>query len=110
MNFKVTTIPYFVKQLKRLSKKYRSIPVDYENFLTEIEKNPQIGTPIGENCYKTRMAISSKNKGKSGGARVISYVYIKNEMVYLLSIYDKSEQESLHDAEIKTLLESLGLE
>ncbi len=62
-----------------------------------------------ENCYKIRMAISSKNKGKSGGARVISYVYVANETVYLLSIYDKSDQESMADAEIKSLVESIFL-
>ncbi|CAN5873801.1 hypothetical protein BH11BAC7_BH11BAC7_16560 [soil metagenome] len=29
---------------------------------------PQVGTSIGNNCYKIRLAISSKGKGKSGDA------------------------------------------
>ncbi len=56
------------------------------------------------------MAISSKGKGKSGGARVITYVYIQSETVYLLSIYDKSDDENISDSEIRDLIKSLGLE
>ncbi|MDH1882407.1 MULTISPECIES: type II toxin-antitoxin system RelE/ParE family toxin [Empedobacter] len=50
------------------------------------------------------MTIKSKGKGKSGGARVITHLFIENETVYLLSLYDKSEQNSISDKEIKDLL------
>jgi len=46
-----------------------------------------------------------KNKGKSGGARVITNFVIADETVYLLSIYDKSEKENLTEKEIKELLQ-----
>lgn len=92
-----------------MAKKYRSISKDYESFLNELDKNPTQGDKIFENCYKVRMVISSKNKGKSAGARVITYVYVTKETVYLLSIYDKSEQENLSDNEIKTLIQSLEM-
>ena len=65
--------------------------------------------PLGNNCYKIRMAISSKNKGKSGGSRVITFVKISQTTVYLLSIYDKSEKENISDSELKELLNSLNL-
>lgn len=55
------------------------------------------------------MAITSKNKGKSGGARVISYVYFAQETVFLLSIYHKGEQEDISNHELKELIEALGL-
>ncbi|MBW1619900.1 type II toxin-antitoxin system RelE/ParE family toxin, partial [Empedobacter falsenii] len=55
-------------------------------------------------CYKIRLAIKSKGKGKSGGARVITHLFIENETIYLLSLYDKSEQDSISDKEIKALL------
>ena len=90
MNYEIETIPFFEKQLKRLSKKHRSLSIDYENLLNELESNPTLGDKVIENCYKVRMAITSKNKGKSGGARVITYVYTAHKTVYLLSIYDKS--------------------
>ena len=63
-----------------------------------------MGTPIGQNCYKIRLAIASKGKGRSGGARVISCVVAVAETVYLLSIYDKSEQSSLSEIRLTELL------
>jgi mRNA-degrading endonuclease RelE of RelBE toxin-antitoxin system len=56
------------------------------------------------------MAIASKGKGKSGGARVITYIYIQEKTVYLLSIYDKSDHTSISDAVIRDLIKSLDLE
>lgn len=63
-------------------------------------KDPASCKPLGNNCFKIRMAISSKNKGKSGGARVITYVKIVDEIVYLLSIYDKSDIDTISDGEL----------
>jgi mRNA-degrading endonuclease RelE of RelBE toxin-antitoxin system len=110
MSYKIVAIPSFNRDLKSLSKKHRSISKDYENFLDELEENPKLGVEIIENCFKIRMAISSKGKGKSGGARVITYVYIQNETVYLLSIYDKSDDDTISDKDIRDLIKSLGLE
>ena len=110
MSYKIITIPSFDKEIKSLSKKHRSIPKDYANLLDELEQNPKLGIEILENCFKIRMAISSKGKGTSGGARVITYVYIKDETVYLLSIYDKSDNESVSDKEIRDLIKSIGFE
>jgi hypothetical protein len=56
----------------------------------------------GNQCYKIRMAISSK--GKSGGARVISCFKIVQQTVFLLTIFDKSEQESISNKELSELL------
>ena len=74
-----------------------------------LQENPIIGEPLGKDCYKIRMAIASKNKGKSGGARVITCVKIVDDTLYLLSIYDKSEQENMPDDEIDAVLKSLNL-
>jgi mRNA-degrading endonuclease RelE of RelBE toxin-antitoxin system len=95
MNFKVLSIPPFDKQLKRLVKKYPSLKIEYEELLDILEINPETGTPLGNNCFKIRLAIASKGKGKSGGARVITNVIVIEETVYLLSIFDKSEKELL---------------
>jgi hypothetical protein len=46
------------------------------SILLQLEAQPKSGTPIGNDCYKIRMTISSKGKGKSGGARVITHVHI----------------------------------
>ncbi|MFI5162678.1 MAG: type II toxin-antitoxin system RelE/ParE family toxin [Sphingobacteriales bacterium] len=105
MSYKILSIAHFDKQLKRLVKKYPSLKVEYLILMKTLAENPGEGTSIGHDCYKIRLAIASKGKGKSGGARVITYVaFIKNE-VYLLSIYDKSEAADIADKELLRLLE-----
>ena len=69
-----------------------------------LEHNPKQGTPIGNHCYKIRLAIASKGTGKSGGARVITYLRVQQTAVYLLSIYDKSEKKDIPDNELYALL------
>ena len=68
MSYKVKTIDIFEKQAKRLTKKYVSLKQELLELVDELEKNPQQGTAIGKNCFKIRLAIASKGKGKSGGA------------------------------------------
>lgn len=107
MNYKVLTIPPFDKQLKRLIKKYPSLREEYLCLVESLEVDPVQGTKLGNNCYKIRLSIASKGKGKGGGARVITNLMIEDATVYLLSIYDKSEKENLTDKELYELLKSL---
>ena len=104
MKYNVLTIPPFDRQMKRLSKKYPSLKAEYSVLIDELEENPEKGIHIGNNCFKIRLAIASKGRGKSGGARVITHFYIENETVFLLAIYDKSEQDNISDKELKELL------
>lgn len=110
MSYKIATTHTFDKELKRLAKKHHSIKADVGKLGDLLEENPTLGDEVIENCYKIRMAITSKNKGKSGGARLITYVYVSEETVFLLSIYDKGEQDDIQNHELKTLIESLALE
>ena len=104
MSFKVTTVDSFEKQFKRLFKKYKSLKQEVEDLLVSLEIDPLQGDYIGDDCYKIRLGISSKGKGKRGGARVITCVKIVGETVFLLSIYDKSEKEDLEEKELDKLL------
>ena len=104
MNFNVLTIPPFDKQLKRLAKKFPSLKKDFANLIENLEQNPLQGTPLGRNCYKIRWSITSKGKGKSGGARIITNIVIEDTTVFLLSIYDKSERQNISDKELVELL------
>ncbi len=109
MSYNVVPLLDFNKQLKRLEKKYPSILKDVLRLGETLETNPTQGDRIAEECYKIRMAIGSKNKGKSGGARVITCVKVVQETVYLLSIYDKSEQGNMGDSTLQDLLRSYDL-
>lgn len=104
MSYKVRTIPNFEKSLKRLVKKFPSLKAEFIALVDSLEENPEQGTPIGNGCYKIRLAITSKGKGKSGGARVIIHVVITDKVVFLLDIYDKSEQANISDKELTQLL------
>ncbi|HWZ17105.1 MAG TPA: type II toxin-antitoxin system RelE/ParE family toxin [Mucilaginibacter sp.] len=99
MSFSVKTTLHFDKEIKRIAKKHKGIRADLSNLINELEINPKLGTDLGQNMYKIRLAISGTNKGKSGGARVITYVVTVNEIVYLSEIYLKSERDTV-DADL----------
>lgn len=107
MSYKVLSIPPFDKQLKRLAKKYPSLKKEFMLLIEALEQKPEQGTPLGHHCYKIRIAIASKGKGKSGGARVITHFVISEKIVFLLSIYDKSERDNISDADLDNLLSQL---
>jgi mRNA-degrading endonuclease RelE of RelBE toxin-antitoxin system len=109
MSYKIISTHHFEKQLKRLAKKHQSMMVDMAKLGKQLEDTPNMGDKIIENCYKIRMAIASKGKGKRGGARLITYVYVAQESVFLLSIYDKGEQENISQQELKAIIKDLEL-
>lgn len=109
MSFNVELTEHFKKEAKKLNKKYRSLKDELEALNKELSKNPSTGIPLGHNVYKIRLSIASKGKGKSGGARVITFVKIVKEKVYLVSIFDKSTLENITKDQILELLKRAGL-
>lgn len=107
MSYNVESIAVFEKQAKRLIKKYASLRKELLELVQELKENPEQGTAIGKGCFKIRISIASKGKGKSGGARVITNFVVTDATVYLLSIYDKSEKENLSDKELTELLKAI---
>jgi hypothetical protein len=107
MSFNVIATEPFERKLKRLAKKYKSLASDLASVIDELIENPTLGTPIGKDCYKLRIAITSKGKGKSGGARMITYVRVVKQTVFLMAIYDKSEQATITDKELLMFIDIL---
>jgi mRNA-degrading endonuclease RelE of RelBE toxin-antitoxin system len=97
----------FERNAKPLLKKYPSLRDELFELGEQLAQNPMQGTPLGKSCYKIRLAIKSKGKGKSGGARVVTYVVTENNEVILLTIYDKQVKADLEPNELDTLLDSL---
>ncbi len=108
MSYSVLALAPFERQLKRLARKYPSLAAEYAALIDELADNPRKGTPMGNDCYKIRLAVASKGRGKSGGARVVTHLYVAREAVYLLAVYDKSEQGDITDRELKSLLAEIG--
>ena len=107
MNYKIILTPNFQKEFKKLGKKYPSLKANLIELTNSLLEHPIQGSEVFKNCYKIRFAIKSKGRGKSGGGRLINYVRISNEKIYLLSVYDKSEKDTVSDEYIKFLLKDL---
>ena len=113
MKYKFGYIPSFAKELKALCKKHKSLKKDFEALKEEIETNPNIGVSLGDELRKIRLNISSKNKGKSGGARVITHEILveidcqETMSMAFISIYDKSEYDTADLSVIKEIVKQI---
>lgn len=104
MNYSISRTPEFSKHLKQIAKKYPSIKSDYPLLLNSLSANPIQGVALGKNCYKIRWKITSKHAGKSGGARVITYVELKTNILHYLMFMIK---QTKHQYQKKSWLHSL---
>ena len=112
MSCRISYLPEFERELKRHAKRYRSMKDDYASLLKQIKDNPAAGIDMGDGIRKIRMAITAKGKGKSGGARVITYnvvTKVKDNEVVLVTIYNKAEVSSISKRDIVSRLRSNGL-
>lgn len=112
MKVTIDFLPEFERRAKDLAKKYRSFENDYNEFLDELEKNPFAGEPLGHHTFKNRMAITSKMRGKSGGARVITYNLQVDSSgddvrITLMTVYDKQEISNISDAYLRYLVDEV---
>lgn len=109
MKANVEIIDEFRRNFKRLSKKFRTLTAELKDLILELEDNPKLGKSLGAGLYKVRLASKSKGGGKSGGFRVITY-YIEEtdnvDIVYLVTIYDKSEEDSIQKTDIIKIVDA----
>ena len=107
MSFKVSTTAEFESDAKILQKRHRSFKNDLKDLIISLEENPFQGVELSPGIRKIRMAIASKGRGKSGGARVITYTVIAAEMegkVYLMSVYDKADFSTVDLSVLKEIV------
>ena len=109
MNLKLIPTPEFSRSVKKLFKKYRLISKDLKNLEKELTNNPKSGIELGNNCFKLRIPNSSIPTGERGGFRVIYYYKDKNNNIYLLAIYSKTDVENISDRKLSDILEKNGL-
>ncbi|OQX74555.1 MAG: hypothetical protein B6D61_11535 [Bacteroidetes bacterium 4484_249] len=113
MNIRIETTDTFVKNFKKLTKRYKSLPNELRKLKTELLENPELGIDLGNNVRKIRIAIKSKGRGKSGGARIITHqtviIEISQRIITLVLIYDKSDKDSISKNEILSILSNEDL-
>ena len=117
MNVEIRATRQSEKNAKPLIKKYHSLKGELQELQKNLQSDPRMGVRIKEDVYKIRLAVKSKGKGKSGGLRIITFIETviqkltnKTTIVYLLSIYDKSDTENISDSEIKDLISDIDNE
>ena len=113
MKFEIQTSSYFDAEAKRLAKRHRSFIDDLQDFRDSIVKNPYQGTELSPGIRKVRLTIASKGRGKSGGARVITFTYLVNEkdgVVILLLLYDKADASSIKMNVVRQIIKDLDLD
>ena len=111
MSYNLHVSSYFAKEAKRLSKKYPSFKHDLDKFKRSLQENPLQGTELSPGIRKIRMAIESKYKGLSGGARVITYNVLAQEQngeIELLLLYDKGDAETVKLSVVKEIIRDMG--
>ena len=110
MNYSITTSSYFDVAAKKLVKKYPSFKEDLVNFGKSLLENPKQGAELAPGIRKIRMAIKSKGKGKSGGARVITFnvfTDVENGHVVFLLLYDKEDASTVKVNVVKQLVRDM---
>ena len=105
----VLTLARFLRKLKPLAKKYPSLKSEIRELGESLSENPRQGIFIGRNCYKIRLAIASKGRGKSAGGRVVTCLKVEQDTIYLIDIYDKADRQNLPDFELDEILKEAGL-
>lgn len=114
MSYSIKTTSTFDKEYKRLAKRYPSLKQEIINLAKGLTSNPETGTDLGKGLRKVRLAIASKGRGKSGGARVITLktdaiVRVDEGTITLITMYDKSERDSISDKELRNILKNSNL-
>jgi mRNA-degrading endonuclease RelE of RelBE toxin-antitoxin system len=107
VSYRIEPTKLFEREAKRLAKKYRSLKKDLIELSATLKENPHSGTSLGSGLFKVRLAITSKGKGKSGGGRVVTYVIDDEGIIHLLTIYNKSEIDSISVEELRQLVKEL---
>ena len=107
MSYNIIPIDKFKKEVKKLIRKYPSLKSELRELNEALILNPTMGISLGSNAYKIRISIKSKGAGKSGGGRVITYVVTEEKDIYLLTIYDKSDLDTIEDNTLKKIIKSI---
>lgn len=107
----VTLTPRFERRYKRFAKKFTSLEKEVDGLIANLTETPMLGESLGAGLYKIRLAVKSKGRGKSGGFRIVSYLIAETEVstdIFLLTIYDKSEDSSVDKATLLNMINELS--
>lgn len=112
MDIEFIPLKEFLRNAKRLKKKYPSFQEDLENLKEFLSKHPHHGDRISEHLRKVRLEVGSKTRGKSHGARLITcdtYIGEIGGKLFMVAVYDKAEASSIRPQVVEQWLKDEGL-
>ncbi len=103
---KVDAAPEFLKNLRALKKKYRSVRKDIEFAIRDLQCGNFIGNQMvgtGYQIFKVRVKNSDIRKGKRSGYRLV-YQLESQDSALLLALYSKSDQGNITISDIQRII------
>ena len=100
----IYTLITFVKDVRRLHKKYKKLNQDLKQLNVQLQKNPNAGIALGSNLFKIRLANSSIPTGKSGSFRVVYYYFDGHQQLYLATLFSKKDLENISDEKLLEII------
>jgi len=86
----IVETPVFTRKIKEV------LPDnEYRKLQWVLVVNPEAGLVIPGCSGLRKLRWAVPGRGKRGGLRIIYYWYSKDEMIYMLLVYKKSEHEDL---------------
>lgn len=104
LGYEIQRTKLFEKLVNVLQKRFKHIESDIDGFGDNLDELSKLGVHLGKNIYKVRIANSDKNKGKSSGYRLISYLKLEDATLTYVYIYDKSDLESLSEKQLDKIV------
>lgn len=110
MKCNIESLHHFDNRFKRFAKKFKTLTEELIELTESLSDNPNQGISLGGGLYKIRLGSESKGGGKSGGFRIVTY-YLEQkpdkETLYLVTIYDKSEESSVKKEALMKLIKMI---
>jgi hypothetical protein len=107
MNFNILCTDNFKKELKNLIKEHPSFNHDFKLLLERLEDNPDTGTPLGNQFFKTKLAYRSMGRQSREKPNLQVYFCIRQNNVYLIAAHNKNGSFVFPEKDLQDTLKSI---
>jgi hypothetical protein len=108
MNFNIVCTETFSKELKKLVKENQSFSYDFGLLLDKLEENPDMGTPLGNQFFKTKLAFRAMGRQSREKPNIQVYFCIKQQNVFLIALHNNHGPDSFPEKDMNQLLKAIS--
>lgn len=95
---KILIVSHFLKQLKKLKKKFPGVKADLIFALESFDEREAL--KIGKSIFKLRVRSRDLNRGKDGAFRAYIYFYRKRDLLVPVCMFAKNERIDVSEKEL----------